>query len=174
MNIKNEDKKALIVLTAVRAVCEDSQEVAYFVGVEDNPYIPSSLTIKNEIAKNGWKILSEDDEWIERWQITIELPKDVYFRDYKVTSSDRAVIVTGAIFKDTRYKGGKLHMCHPFISPIRCEMVKHNNILQPDIVSAIEKIAQSGIRLCMDNSSEKMIARVISKELIAKYPSSHK
>lgn len=155
-------------------MCEVSQEVAYFVGVEDNPYIPSSHTIKTEIAKNGWKILSEDDEWIERWQITIELPKDVYFCDYKVTSSDRAVIVTGAIFKDTRYKDGKLHMCHPFISPVRCEMVKHNNILQPDISSAIEKIAQNDIYLYIDSSSDMMSAQVISKKLIAKHPSSYK
>ncbi|HIW08432.1 MAG TPA: hypothetical protein H9890_03395 [Candidatus Faecalibacterium intestinigallinarum] len=168
---KIEEKKALIVLTAVRAVCEDSQEVAYFVGVQDNPYIPSSHTIKTEIAKNGWKILSEDDEWIERWEITIELPKGFCFCCYKVTSSD---IVTYAIFKDTRYKDGKLHMCHPFISPVRCEMVEHDNVVQPDIASAIEKIAQSGICLCMDNSSDKMIAQVISKELIAKYPSSYK
>ena len=171
---KNKEKKASIVLTAVRAVCGDSQEVAYFVGVEDNPNIPGAPTIKDRISKDGWQILSADDEWIERWQITIELPKDVYFSDCEITTPGGLVIATVAIFKDTRYKGCGLHMMYPATLPIRCEFIDCNGVLRPDVAGAIEKIAQNGICLYTDNSSDKMIARVISKKLVAKYPPSYK
>lgn len=148
-----------IILAAVRAVRGDTQEVVYFVGVENADFF-GGPTIKDMISNDKWHILSEDDEWIERWRVVVKLPNNVCFRDNNIAHGI--------------YKGSNRNPLYPLVLPVRCEMIEHDDVVQPDIASAIEKIAQSGIRLCMDNSSEKMIARVISKELIAKYPSSHK